>query len=64
MYHANVNVNLIMENVNLVKIEITINVGVNVKIQKTIVSAKKIVWNPATCSCENSKYVRIIIMIQ
>ena len=41
MYHANVNVNLIQENV------VQIKSGKNVK--------KDYIWNPATYSCKNRK---------
>ena len=44
MYHANVNVNSIVENVAIIKIGIMINVGVSVKIKKSIVRAKKIIF--------------------
>ena len=45
-----------------IKNEITVSVGVSVKIQKNIVCVKKdYIWNPATSSCENGKYVRSII---
>ena len=40
MYHANVNVNLIVENVANIKSVITINVGVSVKIQQNIMFTK------------------------
>ena len=44
MYHTNVNVNSIVENVTLIKIGITINVGVNVKIRQDLY-AKKIIFS-------------------
>ena len=40
MYHANVNVNLVVENVANIKSVITINVGVSVKIQQNIMFTK------------------------
>ena len=40
MYHANVNVNLIVENVANIKSVITINVGVSVKIHQNIMFTK------------------------
>ena len=40
MYHANVNVNLIVENVANIKSVMTINVGVSVKIQQNIMFTK------------------------
>ena len=46
----------------MVKNVITINVGVIGRIKKNIMGAKNIcIWNPATCSCENGKYVESII---
>ena len=47
MYHENVNINSIVENVTRIKNGITINVGVSVKIRKNIASGKKIIF--ATC---------------
>ena len=44
MYHANVNLNLVMENVILIKSGITINVDVTVKIWKNIMYVKKIIF--------------------
>ena len=64
MYHANVNVNLIVKNVPRIEIGITINVGASVKIKKkkkNIVCAKNYSWNPAICSCKNAKYLASII---
>ena len=56
MYHANVNVNLMGENVIQIKSVITINVGASVKVQKKHrVFKKDYILNPATCSCENGK---------
>ena len=57
MYNVNVNVSLMVENVIQTKSGITKNVGSSVKIKKNIVCAKKIIWNPATYTCEIfSKY--------
>ena len=50
--HASVNVNLMEENVIQINGGITINVNVSVK---------RHVWNPATCSCENGKYLASIM---
>ena len=41
LYHANVNVNLMVENVIQIKIGITINLDGNVKMQKRMVYKKK-----------------------
>ena len=46
-----------VENVIRIKGGITIIACVSVKIRRNIISAKKYIWNPATCSCENSKYL-------
>ena len=55
MYHANVNVNLTVENVIQTKSGIMINVDARNK--KHWVHEKYYIWNPATCSCENGKYL-------
>ena len=45
----------------MVKNGTTINVVVIGRINKNIMGAKNIcIWNPATCSCENGKYVESI----
>ena len=51
MYHANINVNLMEENIN--QKWITTNVVASVK--KHIVEPDYI-CNPSTCGCENVKY--------
>ena len=51
-----------VENVTQTKRGITINVNVSVKIQKNYrVCKKDYIWNPATCSCKNGKYLASII---
>ena len=51
-----------VENVTQMKRGITINVNVSVKIQKNYrVFKKDYIWNPATCSCQNGKYLASII---
>ena len=50
-----------LENVTWIKSGISLNVGVSVKIRKNIVCEKDYIWNPATCTCENSKYLASII---
>ena len=57
MYHVNINVNLMAENVIQIKSGIIINVGASVK---NIIYVKKYIWNPATYSCENGKYLASI----
>ena len=44
MYHANVNVNLMVENVIQIKSGTTVNVDVAVKILKNIICVKKIIF--------------------
>ena len=46
------------QNVSQINGGITINVKVSVK---NIIYVKKIVWNPATCTCENGKYLASIM---
>ena len=36
----------------------------NAKKKKHNVCEKYCIWNPATCSCENGKYVAVLLMIQ
>ena len=54
----NVNVNLMEQNESQINGGITINVDVSVK---NIIYVKKIVLNPATCNCENGKYLASIM---
>ena len=55
----NVNVNLIEENIIQINGGIIINVDVSVK--DIIYVRKKYVWNPATCNCENGKYLASVM---
>ena len=51
-----------VKNVTGMKSGIMINVSVSVKIQKNIMYGKKsYTWIPATCCCENDKYIASII---
>ena len=51
IYHANVNVNLMVENVIETKSGITINVGASVKMEKKYrVCEKDYIWNLAICN--------------
>ena len=59
MYHANVNISLVEENVIQINGGIAINVDVSVK--NIIFVRKNYIWNPATCSCKNGKYLTSII---
>ena len=52
MYHANVNVDLMVIQIN----GEMLNVGVSVKNVKYV---KKTVWNPSTCNSENGTYLGI-----
>ena len=50
-----------VENITQIKSGITINADASVKIRKNIIYAKKdYIWNPATCCCENGKYLASI----
>ena len=59
--YANVTLSFMVDIIQI-KSGITVNVGVkSVKIRKNIVCEKDYIWNPATCTCENGKYVGSII---
>ena len=49
MYHANLNVNLIIENVNEIVSGITINVSLSAEIQKNILHVKKVISGILLC---------------
>ena len=49
MYHANLNVNLIIENVNEIVSGITRNVSLNAEIQKNILHVKKVISRILLC---------------
>ena len=51
---------LMVESVIQIKSQITINVNVSVKIKKYCL-CEDYIWNPATCNCENGKYLASII---
>ena len=53
IYHANVNINLMVENLIQIKTVIAINADVSAK--------KHNIWNPAKCSCKNVKYLANIM---
>ena len=55
IYHANVNVNLMEENIAQMNGGITINADVSLK--KHHICERNYMWNPSTCSCENRKYL-------
>ena len=57
MYHANMNVYLMVENIIQIKSEIMINIDASVK----NICEKDYTWNPVKCSCENGKYLASII---
>ena len=50
MYHTNVNINSMVENVTQIKIEMTVNV-----------CEKDYIWGPTKCSCKNCNYLGSII---
>ena len=49
------------ESINKIKSGIKINVGASVKTQKTLSLQRDYIWNPATSSCENGKYLASVI---
>ena len=55
----NVNVNLMEQNVIQINEGITIDVDLGVK--KHNICEKHYIWNPATCNCENGKYLESIM---
>ena len=57
MYHANVS--LMEEIVIQINGEIMINFDVTIK--NAVYVKKDYVWNPATCNCENGKYLASIM---
>ena len=57
--HANVNINLMIKNIIQIENGITINVCASVK--KHHIFEKGYIWNPASCSCTNGKYLSRII---
>ena len=57
MFYANVNVNLIEQNVSQISGEIMIGIDGSVK----NISEKDYVWNPATCMYKNRKYLASIM---
>ena len=61
IYYANVNVDLMEKNVIQVNGGITINIYVNVK---NALYEIGYIWNPATCSCQNGKYLASVMDIQ
>ena len=50
-----------IENVIQIKSGIMINVNVNVEIWENNVWEKGYIWNCATCSCEDGKYLETVI---
>ena len=55
MYYVNINVNLMVKSVIQIKSGIMINVDCQCK--KHNICEKDYILNPATCSCENGKYL-------
>ena len=60
MYHANVNVDLMEENVIQINGGITINVDMNVSKERHVCE-KDYIWNHSACSCENGKNLESIM---
>ena len=60
MYHANVNVNLTVKNVTQIKFESNNKCQCDYKNLRRNVCEKGYIWNLATCSCENGKYLESI----
>ena len=58
IYDKNVNVDLMEQNVIQINGGVMINDGGSVK---SIIYVKKIVWNTATCNCENGEYLASIM---
>ena len=58
MYYANVNINLMVENVIQIQSQIMINAD---RSAEKHICEKDYIWNPATCSCKNGKYLASII---
>ena len=61
MYYVNINVSLTLVNIIGIDIGIIINVDTTAKIRKKYACKKYDIWIPATCSCENSKYLKSTI---
>ena len=59
IYYANVNVNLMEENIIQINDRIMINVDVTVK--KHHICEKGCIWNPASCSWENKSNLASIV---
>ena len=57
MYHANVNINLMVENAIQTKSDIMINVVASVKIPYICICEKDYISNPARCSCNDGKFI-------
>ena len=58
IYHGNIDADLMEENEIQINRWIAINVD---ECKKRNVCEKDYVWNPATCSCENGKYLTSIM---
>ena len=46
---------------NVIQINGGITINVDVSVKKHHICEKDFVWNPATCNCENGKYLASII---
>ena len=64
MYHANVNVSLIVKNVTWMKSEITTSVGISMKMQKKIVYRKKVIFGILQYVVAKMVNMQEVLMIQ
>ena len=64
MYHANVNVSLIVKNVAWMKSEITTSVGISMKMQKKIVYRKKVIFGILQYVVAKMVNMQEVLMIQ
>ena len=46
---------------NIIQINGGITINVNVSVKNIMYVKKSCIWNPATCSCENGKYLASIM---
>ena len=61
-YHANVNVNLMQENVTQIKSGITINVDVSAKIRENIICVKKIITGILVHVLEKMLNIQVVLL--
>ena len=61
MYHANINLNLMIESKIQIKSGTMINIDESEK--KHVICEKDYIWNSSICSSENGKYLPSIIEV-